>query len=174
MFRCIPIGLMRQGRVGHDNDDDGGPYFNPYVNSWTSEASSPVTVRYSLSDRILVYAVDLKNITGCPIKDQIYGDPFFLPTDLFTDEEKKEMLHRYDFFMAKSYQQALEERTLDRRGQLSAATDILPLIKRFFHLRGENLESSSVRNKHKTMHRELRRQKSFKVEKRSVIVEHVV
>ena len=171
MFRCVPGLIGRRPRVV---DDDDGPYFNPYVNSWTHENSTPVTERYALNERILVYAHDLKNVTSCPIRDQIYDDPYFLPTDLFTDEDKKEILRRYDYFMEKSYQQVLEERVMERRGQLSASTDILPLVRRFFHLRGENLDSESVRAMHRTMHRELRRQKSFQVEKRPVIVEHVV
>jgi hypothetical protein len=166
MFRCVP-----SSRRIHDEEPYDG-YFNPYVNSWSFEANAPVTVRFSLRDRLILYAFDLKNLSSSPVKGDIFDDPFLLPADYFTDEEKKSMLQKYDYMFGKTYQQALEEIMLDRRGQMSTATDILPLVKRYFQVTRETLESDKLANKHRIFHRELRRQRSFKVEDNPAVVEY--
>ena len=155
-----------------DEDADDCPYFNPYVNSWTFEVAAPVAERFPLRDRLVLYAYDLKNLRTSPMKGAVFDDPFLLPADYFTDEEKKDMLQRYDYLFGKTYQQALEERMLSRRGDLCTTTDVLPLVKRYFQVTAETLESEKVEKKHRVFHRELRRQKNFQVESRTAVVEH--
>lgn len=167
MFRCIP-----NSRRVHDEEADDGPYFNPYVNSWAFEAAAPVAERFPLRDRLILYAYDLKNLSTSPVKGDVFDDPFLLPADYFTDEEKKELLQKYDYLFGKTYQKALEERMLDRRGHLCTTTDVLPLVKRYFQVTGETLESDKVARKHRIFHRELRRQRSFEVGVQLVVGEH--
>lgn len=153
VIRKTTPAVIRNDLLANQLDKKMAP--NGVVGPWTNDPLKTVYDSYTLKERLVMYARDLRSLHRSVVKASICDDPVLLPEEYFTIEERCVVLRTEE--EGRTYQRIIEELLLDKRGHFTTNTDVLPIVQRVFAITCTDLDSDMVARRQVAFHKDYRK-----------------